>query len=107
MAYQAAQQNWAFSSRISGAYEGRSQMSRTQSLKGYKTSNVISNRSQFGTEGIEFAEVAEQLRNVNEKMERGFANSVMMRQLKQQRTRENSYKGPDIDGLRKEQEEKQ
>jgi len=82
-------------------------MSRTQSLKGYKTStNIISGRAHFGVEGMDLAEVSTQLRNVNEKMERGFANSVMMRQLKQQRAREGGYKAPDIDGLRKEQEDK-
>ena len=61
---------------------------------------MASGRSHFAGEGDGLAEVAEQLRNVEEKMERGFANSVMMRQLKQQRARENGYKVADIDGLR-------
>ena len=48
-----------------------------------------------------------ELQNVEDKLNRGFSNSVMMRQMKSQKVRNITTRAPDVESLRKKEEEKQ
>lgn len=49
--------------------------------------------------------VSDQLANVHSKIEKGFMNSIMMKQQKMQRVREHSQRKPDLEALKKASED--
>lgn len=70
-------------------------------FKNAQTKSMVGGLSQLDNKQIK-----DQLQSVQDKLERGYYNSVMIRQLKAQKTKEAGAKVPDIEGLRKAQEDK-
>ena len=55
--------------------------------------------------GVQDYVVGDELLNVEKKMERGFSNSIMMKELIAKRVKENSQRKPDVSEIRKQIED--
>lgn len=87
----------------------KSQMSKTQQSGFWGRGGAHQSKSVMyagGGQYYDFHAVGQELQNVQEKIERGFANSVVMRDKKAERVRENLGKVPDTDYLKKQEEDK-